>query len=565
MSAGEFHLETLRRVAAMPFLDRLELAAVSGVPDRSAYNAVAALESEGLVASLPHATALLRQTRRYFPTGPGLCRLAEVEGITLEQILRRHPVSARWRRILLERLDAVAVIYRLTSSIAALEGIASFRWYRGLPLDAGIVLNDGRAVGVIRQGLTADRTGFAKRIWRLREGPPPGGVLLLLPDETRLRHARRLSAVVPFPVLLALERDVVWCGPDSPVWQLPSVNAVLDLKAALGHVEGSSGLPVESPTLRATLPRDIAPNLDERNAPDWVLPSLLKPAGKLALDLVSDWPWIAPQHLRMLMGVSQGRLSQVLLPLVDAGLIERVSCQGQRLDLTDRGLALLARRDRASVGVARKRWSAALTDPRKPLDWRNVAGRRSRQLLRNIEHTSAVHGFMAALAEQARSLGWETVQLDPPHRASRHFRHGDRLRSIHPDAFGVLRRGNATWSFFLEWERRAVRPTTMADRLAPYLRYYSTHQPTDDHGVRPAVMVVFDDDLAASQFLGVARTEMQRKRVDVPLLVSHECLLDRSGPLGSVWHITHSWETVEPLRILGKKVELLADGWRITR
>ena len=38
MSTGELHLETLRRLAAMPFLDRLELAAVSGVPDRSVYN-----------------------------------------------------------------------------------------------------------------------------------------------------------------------------------------------------------------------------------------------------------------------------------------------------------------------------------------------------------------------------------------------------------------------------------------------------------------------------------------------------------------------------------------------
>ena len=107
------------------------------------------------------------------------------------------------RRILLERLDAVAVIYRLTSSIAALEGIASFRWYRGLPLDAGIVLNDDRTVGVVRQGLTADRTGFAKRLWRLREGPPVGGVLLLLPDQVRLRHSRRLAVGVSFPALLA--------------------------------------------------------------------------------------------------------------------------------------------------------------------------------------------------------------------------------------------------------------------------------------------------------------------------------------------------------------------------
>ena len=550
MSNGEIHLETLRRVAAMPFLDRLELAAVSGVPDRSVYNAVAALEREVLVASLPHATAMLRRTRRYFLTNAGLRRLAEVEGITLEQLLRRHPVSARWRRILLERLDAVAVIYRLTSSIAALEGIASFRWYRGLPLDAGIVLNDGRTIGVIRQGLTADRTGFAKRIWRLREGPPPGGVLLLLPDEVRMRHARRLVAAVPFPTLLALERNAAWCGPDSPVWRLPSINADLDLKAALGHVEGGGGLPAEQPTLRAILPRDIGTDFTDKNAPDWLLPALLKPAGKLALDLVSDWPWIAPRHLRMLLGISQGRLSQVLLPVADAGLVERVSCQGQRLALTDRGLGLLARRDRASVGVARKRWSAALNDLRKPLDWRNASGRRSRQLLRNIEHNAAVHGFMAALAEQARSLGWGILQLDPPHRASRHFRHGDRLRAIHPDAFGVLRRGGAAWSFFLEWERRAVRPTTMAARLAPYLRYYSTHRPTADHGVQPAVLVVFDDDLAAGQFLRVAKDEMEQAAVKVPLWVSHKGSSELLGPLGWKWRSCDGWDV--PLSIFHK-------------
>ena len=549
MSTGEIHVETLRRLAAMPFLDRLELAAVSGLPDRSAYNAVAALERQGLVASLHHATALLRQTRRYFPTGAGLRRLAEVEGVTQEQLLRRHPVSARWRRILLERLDAVAAIYRLTSSIAAIHRISSFRWYRGLPLDAGIVLNDGRTIGVVRQGLTADRTGFAKRIWRLKEGELPGGVFFLLPDEVRLRHARRLAATVPVPALLTVERSVAWYGPDHLAWQLPSVNASLDLQAALGHIKGGGVLATEPQTLRAPSPRDFPLNFSERNTPDWLLPALLKPAGKLALDLVSDWPCITAQHLRMLMGISQGRLSQTLSPLIGAGLVRRVCCQGQRLVLTDRGLAMLARRDRASVGVARKRWSAARIDPCKPLDWRNVSGRRSRQLLRNIEHTTAVHGFMAALAEQARSLGWEIVQLDPPHRASRHFRYGDRLRSIHPDAFGVLRSGNVTWSFFLEWERRAVRPTTMTDRLAPYLRYFSTHRPTDDHGVWPAVQVVFDDELAASHFLRLAREEVKGARVTVSLMVSHFGLMKLGGPLGRIWLTPQEWELTNPLQV----------------
>ena len=137
------------------------------------------------------------------------------------------------------------------------------------------------------------------------------------------------------------------------------------------------------------------------------------------------------------------------------------------------------------------------------------------------------------------------MQLDPPHRAVRRFRHRGRLRSIHPDAFGILRRGRETFPFFLEWERRAVRPGTMAARLAPYLRYYSSKQPLDDHGEWPMVLVVFDDELAESNFHGVARQEMDRAGVDVPLWVSYRELLEKVGPLGTAWR---SPEVLEPSR-----------------
>ena len=214
--------------------------------------------------------------------------------------------------------------------------------------------------------------------------------------------------------------------------------------------------------------------------------------------------------------------------------------RGRRLALTDRGLALLARRDRTSVGAARKRWSAEPADAASSLEWRSVSGTRSRQLLRHIGHTEAVHWFMAALSRQARNGGWEVVQLDPPHRASRYFRHRGRLHSVHPDAFGVLRRDGGSWSFFLEWERRAVRPVTMAARLAPYLRYYSSRRPVDDHGQVPSVLVVFEEELAAGQFLRVARDGMRREGVEFPLRVSHRSALERIGPLGPAWKGTES-------------------------
>ena len=92
-----------------------------------------------------------------------------------------------------------------------------------------------------------------------------------------------------------------------------------------------------------------------------------------------------------------------------------------------------------------------------------------------------------------------------------------------------------TYPFFLEWERRAVHPSTMAARLAPYLRYYSSKQPLDDHGEWPLVLIVFDDELAESNFHGVARGEMYRAEVVVPLWVSHTAILERVGPMGKAW------------------------------
>lgn len=105
-----------------------------------------------------------------------------------------------------------------------------------------------------------------------------------------------------------------------------------------------------------------------------------------------------------------------------------------RHTLTDRGLALLARRNRTSVEIARQRWSLESGDPGEPFNWRKVSGSRSRQLIRHIKHTEAVHWLLAVLSRQARSQGWDVVQLDPPLRASRYFRHGDTRCAPTPSA-----------------------------------------------------------------------------------------------------------------------------------
>ena len=269
---------------------------------------------------------------------------------------------------------------------------------------------------MVRQGPTSGRTSFSKRLWRLRGGPQTGAVLTLVPDEVRLRDARRRLSGISSPAYLALERHVADANPDDPVWRSATVKSNHDLVSVLTGMRPEGSLPVERRLSRATLPGDLASESPGWERPDRMMPALLKPVEKRVLDLLSDWPWISQGDLACLLAVSQPRASRLLAVLTSFGLVTRVRSAGRRLALTDEGLALLARRDRTAVGMARQRWSVAPLDAQAPAAWRNVRGSRSRQLLRNLEHTQAVHRFIATLVKQARSRGWEVRQLDPPHR-----------------------------------------------------------------------------------------------------------------------------------------------------
>ena len=408
--------EMMRLLARMPFLDRLEAAAVSGRSRGAVYGSVRRLVGSGLVGSLPHATDLTPLTRRYHLTATGLRLLTSSDGTAMEELLRSHPVSTRWRRVLLDRLDALAIIYRVASAVANVAHPISFRWYRAMPIDAAITLPGGRTVGILRQGLTSDRSGFSKRLWRLTQMPLPGTVLMLMPDEMRLRYSRRRLVRTSVAALLALEREAAAGATDLPVWRLPSVSGAVDLGAAIDRLPPGGALPVERPLARISFPPDLDEYRPGEDAPDYLLPALLRPAEKRAMDLLSGWSWLNLNDLAGLMGVSRPRASQIVASLEDFGLVVRTTASGRRLALTDPGLAMLSRRDRTAVGLARKRWSVSPLDEGCPPHWRNVSGRRSRQLLRHMKHTGAVHGFMAALAGQARHMGWGNRTAGPTHQ-----------------------------------------------------------------------------------------------------------------------------------------------------
>ncbi|MDE2823245.1 MAG: hypothetical protein OXK79_07045, partial [Chloroflexota bacterium] len=290
-SGGCLH-EILRLLASMPFLDRLEMAAVSGWSTAAVYGAARELEEEGLAAPVPHATELTPLTARYHLTAEGVRRLASEGALPLDDLLRSEPVSLQWRAIMLKRLDAVAVVYRLASTLSAIAHLTRFQWYRAMPMDAAMKLSDRRTVAVVRWGRTQDRTAFSKRMRRVLEGQFPGGVLLLVQDAVRLRHARRLLAGAPPPIFLALECDAATAGPDDSIWSLLASGEAVDLRTALRKIRPGSDLPKEAPLTRVSLPWDMPAGDLNRDLPDHALPSILKSAEKRTLDLLSDWPWI---------------------------------------------------------------------------------------------------------------------------------------------------------------------------------------------------------------------------------------------------------------------------------
>ena len=80
MRSLEWDRLALRGLAAMPFLDRLDLAAVTGMSEGTAHNALGRLRREGLADSTRHAAPLTPSTRRWYPTAEGVRRLALEDG-----------------------------------------------------------------------------------------------------------------------------------------------------------------------------------------------------------------------------------------------------------------------------------------------------------------------------------------------------------------------------------------------------------------------------------------------------------------------------------------------------
>ena len=534
-------LDALNRT---PFIDSTELALILGEPHATVHRALTDLLGEGIIGRASHGTAHLPSSQRYHLTAQGVGEAAQVLAFeTPSDFVRAYPMSREWLTLLIRRMDAVASVYRLAASMSpGIDGLRSrVEFHRRGRFDATITLHDGRSFGVVRQGLALRRRSLYDRLraiaqydhWRR-----PDTVLILTPSAWELRRTARFcinndlrDCLIAVESRDALERrDLrIWCEPTGLFGLSYST-----LETVSSHGRPGGGPRTASPERkRASLPR---PERMAQAAPAFGV----SPSEKRTLDLITDHPMIPREHLALWLGVSEGRVSQMMRNLVNTwGLVERRGKRGDtRYTLSAEGIRYVTHRDRAQLPTTQGIWSTALTTDKQGR--RRHAGHRIETWARQTRHADGITWFLSQLQAEARAdPDSELVWSVPTARSDRTYNWGD--SAIAPDAIGQMTAQGLRIPFYFEYELRARHPRGVLARLRPYTRYYHSNAPGEDQPPYPVTLFVVDTEEVEATYVSTAA---RMTLMTVPVLVSCMPVLSHTGILGRSWRPL--WEPESP-------------------
>ena len=533
-------------LSQMPFVDAMELAGMVGEPLATVHRALTGLLGNGMVGRVSHGTAHLPSSQRYYLTANGIGEAAGFLGFaTPSDFVRAYPISKEWLTLLIRRMDAVAAIYRLAATFSpGVDGLRSHvEFHRKGRFDATITLHDCRTFGVVRQGLALRRRSLYDRLRAIAEYDytrRPDTILVLTPSVWEQRLTTRFSMELNLEdSYVGVESQDVLERRNYHVWQKTS-GLFSGSYYNLGFVSSQGGpagaLHTESPErmVRAAATFGISPS------------------EKRTLDLTTDHPMIPREHLAHWLGVSEGRVSQMMHSLVDSwGLVERRGKRGDtRYTLSAEGIRYITHRDRAQLPTTRGIWSTALTTDHQGRT-RHV-GHRIDTWARQTRHADGITWFLSKLEAEARAdPDSELLWSVPTARSDRAYNWGQ--SAIAPDAVGKMVAEGLEIPFYLEYELRARHPEGVLARLSPYMSYYWSTEPGDDQPPFPTTLFVVDTEEVEATYV---RTSARMSRMSLPILVSCIPVLSRTGILGKSWHPL--WNPESPRLALS---ELRAYQW----
>ena len=536
--------QLLDALSRTPFVDSTELAGILGEPHATVHRSLADLLADGIVGRVSHGTAHLSSSQRYHLTAQGVGKAACTLGFaTPSDFVRAYPMSREWLALLIRRMDAVASVYRLAASMSpGIDGLRSrVEFHRRGRFDTTITLHDGRSFGVVRQGLALRRRSLYDRLRAIAEYDytrRPDTVVILVPSvweerlTTRFCENRNLrDSYIAVESRDALERwDLrLWCCTS---WVIGS--RFFTLEGAVSRASPGGGPHTQSPERkRASIPD---PERMAKAAPAFGV----SPSEKRTLDLITDHPMIPREHLAVWLGVSEGRVSQMMRNLVSTwGLVERRGKRGDtRYTLSDEGIRYVTHRDRAQLPTTQGIWSTALT--RDKQGRRRHLGHRIETWARQTKHADGITWFLSKLHAETRAdpdsgLVWSV----PTARADRAYNWGE--SAIAPDAVGELITGGIHIPFYFEYELRARHPKGVIARLSPYRSYYWSNAPKEDQPPFPVTLFVVDTEEVENTYVSTAA---RMTTMSLPILVSCTPVLPTAGILGKSWRPL--WEPESP-------------------
>ena len=197
--------QTIEALCHTPLATVDEMAALIRLPANTLRERLARLARKGLADSRPHRLQQLgaRPQRRFFPMREGIAALASGERSRTERLMRLYPVSRQWFRVLGERLDAVAALYRVASIIATLDTsdapvVVTHCWTG--PFDLLLRLPRGGTVGLVRQGPMLTNASLRYRIRTIERMDAAERTLLrLVLTESEQDMRRVLRAITKCP------------------------------------------------------------------------------------------------------------------------------------------------------------------------------------------------------------------------------------------------------------------------------------------------------------------------------------------------------------------------------
>ncbi len=536
--------QLLDSLSRMSFADSAELARILGEPHATVHRALADLLADGIAGRVSYGTAHLPSSHRYYLTAKGIGEAATILGFaTSSDFVRAYPVSREWLALIIRRMDAVAAVYRLASSMSpGIDGLRSHvELHRRGRFDATITLHDGRSFGVVRQGLALRRRSLYDRLRAIAEYDykrRPDTILILTPSTWEQRLTTRFCMDMAMrDCYVTVESRRALEGWPRRVWQRTSFlfgGSYCTLETVRAHGSPRGRLRTESPSRkRASIPR---PERMVQAAPAFGI----SPSEKRTLDLIADHPMIPREHLARWLGVSEGRVSQMMHSLVDTwGLVERRGKRGDvRYTLSAEGIRYVTHRDRAQLPTTLGMWSTALTTDRQGR--RRHVGHRIDTWARQTKHADGITWFLSELEAETREASSSELQWTvPTARSDRAYNWGD--SAIAPDAVGHLVAGGLHVPFYFEYELRARHPRGVIARLSPYTSYYWSPEHEDDQPPFPTTLFVVDTEDVEHTYV---RTAARMSRMSLPILVSCIPALSNTGILGPSWRPL--WEPESP-------------------